>query len=160
MARDHSKIFWEIYEKLMSHADGIERYIIKIDSSLKERIENDSKDHKDSLDRMLTNLNKYSNPAFWRVNNTVRGGDHTGNVGRTSMGTTINKTSSTQGDRIYLLRYSDNVTGKIYVMLVGYQMSHERKTDWRKEVRDIIHRHGGEVFDDEKEFNAKDRDST
>ena len=156
MARDHSKIFWEIYEKLMSHADGIERYIIKIDSSLKERIENDSKDHKDSLDRMLTNLNKYSNPAFWRVNNTVRGGDHTGNVGRTSMGTTINKTSSTQGDRIYLLRYSDNVTGKIYVMLVGYQMSHERKTDWRKEVRDIIHRHGGVEFDEEKEFNPKD----
>ena len=67
MARDHSKIFWEIYEKLMSHADGIERYIIKIDSSLKERIENDSKDHKDSLDRMLTNLNKYSNPDLFRI---------------------------------------------------------------------------------------------
>ena len=155
MARDHSKQFWEIYEKLMSQADGIDRYILKIDSGLKARIEKDSKDHKESLDQMLTNLNKYGNPQFWRINDTVKGGDHTGNVGSTAKGTVINKTSSTQGDRIYLIRYSDKSTGKTYVMLVGYQLKHERDIDWRVEVRDIKARHGGEEYEEEQVFDPE-----
>ena len=153
MARDHSKQFWEIYEKLMSNSDGKTRYIVKIDSGLKERLEKDSKDHKDSLERILTNLIKYSNPGFWRVNNTVKGDRHTGNVGKTGKGTIINKTSSTQGDRIYLIRYSDQSTGKIYIMLVGYQLKHERDISWKKEVYDINRRHGGHEFVEEEDFN-------
>ena len=156
MARDHSKQFWEIYEKLMSNSDGKDRYIVKIDSGLKDRIEKDSKDHKDSLEQILSNLTKYSNPGFWRVNNTVMGDKHTGNVGKTGEGTVINKTSSTQGDRIYLIRYADPDTGKIYVMLVGYQLEHQRDIPWKREVLDIIARHGGHEFVEEEEFNPDD----
>ena len=156
MARDYSKHLWEIYEKLMSNADGEKRYIVKIDSGITGRIDKDSKDHKESLEIILSNLTKYANPNFWRVNDTVKGGDHTANVGKTEKGTTINKTSSTQGDRIYIIRYSDQNTGKIYVMLVGYQFKHQRDTHWKTEVKQIVHRHGGKEFDEEKKFNPDD----
>jgi hypothetical protein len=153
MARDHSRRLWELYEEIMSNADGVNTYIVKIDSSLKSRMIKDSKDYKDSLERIIFNLKKYGNPGFWRVNDSIKGDKHTSSVGKTKQGSIINKTSSTQGDRIYLIRYTDENSGKTYVMLVGYQLEHERKKRWRTEVGEICQRHGGVVFDEEQSFD-------
>lgn len=140
-----------VFEKALSKVP--ENYhIVKYDDAIKKRISADIKEYKPQMELMFKKLTKtLANPELWRHNGTVKGNSHTGRVGKTKYGTNINKKDFSKGGRLYVLKYFDTNTGKIYIMLVGYQLSHQRDNHWSEEVKEIISRFGGEVYDDIKE---------
>jgi hypothetical protein len=150
--RDYSKDLLEAYEEGMSGADGINKYILKIETYTCKRMKKDINRHREELEHINNVFCRYENPNWWRTNNTVKGGDHTGMVGETADGIAINKTDTSKGARIFFIRYSDEKTGKTYVQLLGYLRSSDHD-DWHKEVQKIIQRKGGKVYDEEKPFN-------
>ena len=150
--RDFSKDLLEAYEEGMSGADGITGYILKIESYTSKRMKKDIKRHKNEIEHINTVFCRYANPDWWRANNTVKGGDHTGMVGETADGIAINKTDTSKGARIFFIRYFDETTGKTYVQLLGYVKSNNHD-EWHTEVNKIIQRKGGKVYDEEKPFN-------
>ena len=140
-----------IFENALSGVpDG--HHIVKYDDAIKKRMAADIIEHKKEIEIMRNKLiNTLANPNMWRINDTVKGNKHTGRVGKTGCGLTINKKDFSKGGRLYVLKYYDDSTNSTYVMLVGYQLSHQRKIGWREEVKEIISRFGGELFDDIKE---------
>ena len=158
-----SETLRNIFENALSGApDGY--HIVKYDDAIKPRISSDIKEHKSEMELMREKLIKtIANPNMWRPNNTVKGNGHTGRVGKTKCGASINKKDFSKAGRLYVLRYFDAGTDKTYIMLVGYQLSHQRKIDWRVEVKEIISRFGGEVYDELKdeidEIDQLDSDS-
>lgn len=149
---DYSKKLLEAYEGGMSGADGFNKYILKIESYTSKRMKKDIKKHKKELEHINNVFCRYENPNWWRSNNTVKGGDHTGMVGETADGIAINKTDTSKGARIFFIRYLDGTTGKTYVQLLGYLKSSVHD-EWYKEVQKIIQRKGGKVYDEVKPFD-------
>ena len=153
--RDFSKDLLKAYEEGMSGADGINKYILKIESYTSKRMKKDIKKHREEVEHINNVFCRYENPNWWRSNNTVKGGDHTGMVGETADGIAINKTDTSKGARIFFIRYLDETTGKTYVQLLGYLKSSVHD-EWYKEVQKIIQRKGGKVYDEVKPFNPDD----
>jgi len=127
-------------------------HIVKYDDAIKKRMAADIIDHKKEIEIMRNKLVKtLANPNMWRINETVKGNKHSGRAGKTECGLTINKKDFSKGGRLYVLKYYDDSTNSTYIMLVGYQLPHQRKFGWREEVKEIISRFGGELFDEIKE---------
>ena len=140
-----------IFESALSGVpDGY--HIVKYDDAIKKRMAADIIEHKKEMEIMRNKLiNTLANPNMWRINDTVKGNKHAGRAGKTGCGLTINKKDFSKGGRLYVLKYYDDSTSSTYIMLVGYQLPHERKFGWREEVKEIISRFGGELYDDIKE---------
>jgi len=140
--RNFGRELREEYEKAMSLADGKNVYIGKIAEGIRNRLDKDVKKSRPVMDDMLKNFQKYQQPAFWR-NDTVRGGDSTGYIGKTIDGVKINKKDCSGGARIFIGRYCHIETGKIYVILLGY-IKEDKHDEWRKERNRIESQFGAE----------------
>ena len=147
----------QMYENALSKADGVNLYIPKYCASLTKIIENDMKKNRVSVKKIFTDITtKLINPEFWNdKTNFPIVNQHGGYVGKIvdEYGNTVKiiKRSANKSDRIYFCRYfaPNNVT---YVKLLGYQLKGQRDLGWKEEVRNIINRTGGVIFDDIKPF--------
>jgi len=145
-----SETLRNIFERALARVPR-EHYIGKYDDAIRKRIAEDIQDYEKEMERLLKKLANLTNPGFWRENDTVVGNQHTGRVGKTRCGININKKDFSRGGRMYVLRYCDD-DGVTYVVLVGYQLPHERDIPWMDEVEEIKSRFGGEIFADVEEY--------
>ena len=135
-----------LYEKSLSNSDGHERYIPQIcDHLRRNKLEKDIEKNKPAIRKMLDDVaNKLTNPEFWRLGRIITG-DHGGVVGKTGSGCTIIKRDTDKATRIFFIRYVNKHNGRVYIRLLGYQLSSERDKGWRDEVKEINRRYRGEV---------------
>jgi hypothetical protein len=136
----------DLYEKALSKSDGFDRYIPQIcDHLRRNKLEKDVEKNKQVITKMLDDVaNKLTNPGFW-VNGKVITGDHGGIVGKTGDGCSIIKRDTDKATRIFFIRYVNKENGRVYIRLLGYQLSGERDKGWPHEVREINRRYRGEV---------------
>ena len=119
-----SETLRNIFERALARVPR-EHYIGKYDDAIRKRIAEDIQDYEKEMERLLKKLANLTNPGFWIECDTVVGNQHTGRVGKTRCGININKKDFSRGGRMYVLRYCDD-DGVTYVVLVGYQLPHER----------------------------------
>lgn len=138
-------------------------YIIKIDKPLEKNLGDLYTENRELYEQVRKRLRDYGMARSWRSESQTAGNNpHRARVGRTAgengtKGHVIHKIDVNQGTRMFIIRYSDEGTGLIYVMLVGLLLASEREdhNEWRHEVHRIKQRFGGVVFD---QLNEEDDD--
>jgi len=141
----------KILDEAMGNSENHGEYIIKYDKVLEKRLQKATNNNKKLVTEIFNRLIEYSHPKHWRIDGQVKPGDHRSGVGKID-GLTINKVDVNQGTRMFIVRYQDEKTELVYVMLVGFLLASEREdtNEWRNEVVRICQRFGGVEYNGEE----------